>query len=321
MQRLVILIILLMGVGPAMGAKPTPVSESAKTLIEGIKKQLSAGQYAPAIVSMEALYRLNPKPVILFNIAVATDKLESSCGERVSAYRRFLDECKGCRSESLGRERLATTYAKCGYGTLKVAAKPADATIFVDGTMMGQSPVNTMVAPGPHKIEIKHKTGETGREIVMPKQGERVLNLSIVPRATSTQSSASQVTEPGLEGGVAAHAEPATGRAPWLQYSLIGGGTVLSGIGLAIFMVGKTGAVEAKDSGNFADYKSGFEEANSLQQSGVALMSIGLTTAVTGVVWWVSQSDRGALTDGERPRDEGVSVGFSRRFLSFQGRF
>jgi hypothetical protein len=328
MQRLLILLAAVIGMNSPLAAEPKTATTSAKQLIEGIKKQLSQGKYRPAILAMETLYGMKPQPVVLFNIAVAKDKLDLGCVDRIAAYVRFFKHCIGCQSESAGRERIETVYKDCHYGNLSVIAHPSDAMVLVDGTMMGQGPVNAKVAPGPHKIKIRNPSGETVREVVMPRSGHQSITLFIVPEAVSNALSVSGGKDEGLPEGIATETQLSTGTAGWIQYSVIGGGTVLSGIGVSLLFAGNNTLTDAKKRSRdraqpitLGQYRKDEALGIERQERGAILIALGLTTAVSGIIWWLSEADNLSVTERNVPMDDGLKLGVTSRALYLGGTF
>jgi hypothetical protein len=258
----------------SVASEPKEVS----TLLDQIEALLRQKKYGPAIVKLEALYRLQPKSVILYNIAVAHDKLRASCQTRNTAYERFFAECKGCKEKQAALKRFKTIQSAC-FGTLKVDTHPEKVMVGVDDRSLGQAPQKVTLVEGPHVVWAQNGKRRVFQKVKITANKTQTVQLTVQP-VVSDLPKAMVKTPPAAVQKSGGHI---------VEWSLLGGGAVVAGLG-AYLMSGAsqidTDAKEDPHSVSFGDYT----DAEDQHAMGTALLGVGTTAVVGGLTWWFLNS-------------------------------
>jgi hypothetical protein len=141
----------------AAGSRPR-VSASVKLQVVKLARQgkqaFSRKNYAGAVKHWRAAYGLWPRPQLLFNIALAYDKL----GEPVQSLTFLREFRREATSDPQPKALLAAAEAletELGPRTAVLSlAAPAGARVKVDGVVVGVVPLEVVVLPGVRAIEL-----------------------------------------------------------------------------------------------------------------------------------------------------------------------
>jgi tetratricopeptide (TPR) repeat protein len=115
-------------------------------------QQAAAREYARALESFEAAYRLGPHPATLYNIGLAFIALDRSA-DAASALRRYLrdataePEAKRARAQAQ-LDRLLPTL-----GLVQLSIDPAGARVRVDGRPVDRTE-QLLLTPGTHRVQV-----------------------------------------------------------------------------------------------------------------------------------------------------------------------
>ncbi len=131
------------------------------------------GRYDKAIEEFEEAYRLEPKPLLLYNIAMAQEKV----GELVKAVdylKRYLDATPDNEDRTTLLAKVANLEVRIAKTGVKITASEAEATVYVDGKDMGKTPVSGVISlsVGAHKIKISKKGFEDFKMNVAVSSGQ-----------------------------------------------------------------------------------------------------------------------------------------------------
>ncbi len=162
----------------------------------------AAGRFREAITHFEETNRLVPNPALAFNIALAYD----SIGEVPSALRHYRDYLRALpnaedRAEVIASiRRLEKRLVEWGVQQITVMVKPAGASVWVDGTRVGEAPWTGEITPGEHHLKVA-APGHASASLDVTLMGSRAMDVTFELQVASEQ--------PG-ESGAAAPAHPPT---------------------------------------------------------------------------------------------------------------
>jgi hypothetical protein len=115
------------------------------------------GKLEAAVLEFEGAYRAHPHYSVLFNLGQARAAMGQSV-EAVDAFRRYLDE----GGTAIDRARRAHVLELVAFhekriGSLELVVEPDGAEIWIDGRLLGTSPVSRPVklAEGTHSVSIR----------------------------------------------------------------------------------------------------------------------------------------------------------------------
>jgi tetratricopeptide (TPR) repeat protein len=143
------------------------------------KQAFARQQYAEALERWKAAYALWPRPALLFNLALAYDKLDDP-EQSLTFLREFLAESqRGPVDRALLREaermerKLAPLLAEL------VLSGPAGVEVTVNGRRAGKLPLTVVVRPGIVTLELKTEGREPLRQ-TLEVQGGKVTRHAVV---------------------------------------------------------------------------------------------------------------------------------------------
>lgn len=154
------------------GASPEPVASPAKASPEeslqakaayqaGVE-HFKAKRYADAIREFNKAYRVDPNPVLVFNMARAFEELQEY-DSAIEYYKRYLEmapesEDSASVAETLrALELLKKRNAEMATVALEVTSTPDGARVYVNGREVGASPMKVQLAPGRHFVAVEAK--------------------------------------------------------------------------------------------------------------------------------------------------------------------
>lgn len=113
------------------------------------------GRYQKAIEEFEEAYRLDPKPLLLFNLAQAYEKL-GKLQQAVDHLNRYLEaDPKTDQRQSL-EAKIGNLKARIGNTGITIKANESGAAVYVDDSQVGTTPVEGVIqlSEGAHKVRI-----------------------------------------------------------------------------------------------------------------------------------------------------------------------
>jgi len=118
----------------------------------------SQGRYQKAIEEFEEAYRLDPRPLLLFNIAQAYEKL-GNLSKTVDYLKRFLEAEPDTDERTSLLNKIANLEARIAKTGIKVTCNVPEAKVYVDGKEVGKTPIAKVVplSVGAHKVQISKK--------------------------------------------------------------------------------------------------------------------------------------------------------------------
>jgi hypothetical protein len=115
----------------------------------------SQGRYQKAIEEFEEAYRLDPRPLLLYNMAQAYEKL-GELEKAVKSLKQYLDKEKEVDDRATLLNKVANLESRIASTGIKVDCNQDDAAIYIDGQEMGKTPLNVVIKlpVGTHKLRV-----------------------------------------------------------------------------------------------------------------------------------------------------------------------
>jgi hypothetical protein len=256
------------------------------------------GRYEKAIEEFEEAYRLDPRPLLLFNISQAWEKM-GDFEKSLDFLKRYLEAEPDNEDRATLLSKAANLEARIAATGIKVTCNEAEATVFVGGKEVGKTPFATVIPlkVGAHKVQISKKGFQDYTMNVAISSGQTTpVDATLEPGQSGPPPPVAPVTgdedkdkdgeEPaGQEGGV-----EALDVVPW----------VIAGVGAAAAIVG-LGVVGGMAIGN-----------NDHDQAVIAdiIGWPGVALAVGGTIWGVIR-----LTSKESDGEPGAETASASAML------
>lgn len=139
-------------------------------LVNQAKTAYQSDDYATAITYLQQAYFIDNNPALLFNIARAYEKMEQ-CGKATAYYKAVLripdigEQVAERAKEGLATQEGCEAYDPSASGRVVIQTEPSDARIFIDGTSLGNAPVEAIMLPaGIHRLKIEKEGYKTIEE-------------------------------------------------------------------------------------------------------------------------------------------------------------
>lgn len=269
---------------------------SAKARYEEGVEAYRATRYADAVRLFLEADALSPSAALSYNIARAYEKL-SDDAQALRWYRNYLRLDPGAKNAAEVRayvNALSAALAKLGIQQLTVLTTPPGATVAIDGTPLGVSPLTVELRPGTHSAQVSRRGfADVNGKFTLPEATP--IDLSVTLQASPTESAK------------APDADRETGRrfgiAPYLT------------LGAAAVCLGSAGIFEAlrRSAQNSARseqvqlaYEQDIDAMNSRQTTARVFLGVGGVLAATGVTLLVLNTP---LTPESRARVAAVPGG------------
>ncbi|MFO8071829.1 MAG: PEGA domain-containing protein [Polyangia bacterium] len=132
------------------------------TAFAGARQHFMAGQdyytqgrYEKAIEEFKEAYRLDPRPLLLYNIAQAHEKL-GDLYEAVDYLKRYLEAEPDSEDRTTLLNKVANLEARIAKTGVEITCNQAEATVYVDGEEKGKTPISEVIAlpVGAHKVQV-----------------------------------------------------------------------------------------------------------------------------------------------------------------------
>jgi tetratricopeptide (TPR) repeat protein len=201
--------------GGAAEAQPLPRGESpqaARPLFERGLAEMDARRYTPAVLLFEESYRLNPVPVVLYNLALAHRALGHHHAA-IEHFERYLTQSGGDLPE--GRAAAVTSAVsslRAELAIVRLEVAPAAFTVNVDGRDARPADGALTLDPGAHTLLVGAPGHVAERRELRLAPAERYVFQTTLRR------------EPTPHPPAPADARPVTSR--WWFWALVGGAVV-----------------------------------------------------------------------------------------------
>lgn len=183
---------------PATAYAQTPTAEARAAFQEGVQ-QYANRQFAEALESFRRAYRLRPHPSVLVNIANCYMNLDRPA-DAASTFERFLaDPTTSPSPQQRAEIERALTEARSRMATITVIANPAGSQVYLDGDLVGASPLRQPIrtGPGPHVIEARERGGASvQRQVRVDGGGTMTITLDVTGQRTYVGSVPPELNPP-----------------------------------------------------------------------------------------------------------------------------
>ncbi|MCK9462433.1 MAG: PEGA domain-containing protein [Proteobacteria bacterium] len=194
------------------------------------------GRYEKAIAEFEEAYRLDPRPLLLYNIGQAWEKL-GDLVKAVDFLKKYLDADPNNSERTTLLNKLAILQERLEKTGIEIKCEEANATVYVDGKEVAKTPTVglTKLDPGTHKIQVSKKGFEDFKMSVAVTAGQSVpVEVTLEPGHAGPPPVVA-AEKPEGEGEGEGEGEPDTGKkiealdvVPW----------VVAGVGVVGVAVG-----------------------------------------------------------------------------------
>jgi hypothetical protein len=141
------------------------------------------GNYSRALQEFQEAYQIRPHFAVLYNIGQALIALQQPI-EAIATLEQYQREAK----EQINAERIQETNAQIAAEKALIAevwltAKPAFASVIIDGKKVGSAPLEApiLVAAGKHALSVRTAEGTEVIRDIVPQGGERLILTIEVP--------------------------------------------------------------------------------------------------------------------------------------------
>jgi tetratricopeptide (TPR) repeat protein len=260
----------------ASSAAPSPASDAqrrdlAKAKYEQGVDAYRADRYADAVRLFLEADAISPSAALSYNIARAYEKLEDDA-QTLRWYRNYLRLNPEAPNAAQVREfvrTLAEALAKKGIQQLTILSTPVGATVSIDGSPLGVTPLTVELSPGRHTALLTLRGfSDAQTHFDLPAASPLDLPVQLKPAPLAVKSSSAPVNR-GRRFGVA-------------PYITLGVGAALLG-GAAAFELSRRSAQSAAKNDNVQlDYQRDVDAMNSRQTTARVLLGVGGVVAITG---------------------------------------
>ena len=279
----------------------------------------SQGRYEKAVEEFEEAYRLDPRPLLLYNIAQAHEKM-GHLVKAVDYLKRYLEADPDTDERTTLLNKVANLEARIAKTGIKVTSNEAEAIIYIDGKEVGTTPVAGVIPleVGAHKVQVSKKGFEDFK-----------MNLAV----SSGQTTPVEVTlEPGLSGPAPVADLPDEGEGeeegegegeeepeedgkkvdpldvvPWV---VTGVGAIGAGVGWGVLGSMAKSAQPSEDlkDTDYDQYKKKQDDAHTKAVVADVVGAVGAAIAVGGLVWGIMRITKKGGDEEEVPAEGEADV-------------
>ncbi|MCA9645215.1 MAG: PEGA domain-containing protein [Polyangiaceae bacterium] len=260
--------------------------EEAKAHFERGAEAYKEARYEEAIDGFSKAYAEDPKPILLYNIAQAYERLGDT-SNALRAYRDFLREGPSDDDRAVIETRIRNLEKRLqarGLQQLSVFAQPVGAAVFVDGTAVGNSPWTGELPPGRHRIRVEQKGyASYERELLLGPDRAQDMDVTLQAENEATPAPPSPQT---------ADAGAAPTISVWTWTAL--GVTTAALATSLVFELSRQGAEsDAENADTQLAYQDAYSSMESRQTTSRVFLGLGAVAAVTsGVLLYLDLSKK-----------------------------
>ena len=288
----------------AQGLGPTPLAHADTPSSEGAasarraeaKAKFEAGvqayrerRYQEAVLAFQQADGIEPSAPLSFNIARAFERLNDSSAA-LRWYRDYLRRSPQAKNRSEVQARvneLAATVAKRGVQQISVLSTPSGASVSIDGTGSGVTPVTLELSPGAHHVVLKLSGyADASVDFKLEPLVPQDVALELEP-PKSVPANAAQVRNRDATRRDASTRRP-FGVAPWVVAGA-GAATLLGALG---FELGRRSAESAAEKAPQLEYQSHYDSMESRKTTARVLLGVGGALVLTGGALFVLNTPR-----------------------------
>jgi tetratricopeptide (TPR) repeat protein len=257
---------------PSAANSPEQQRTSAKAKYEEGVEAYRAARYADAVRLFLEADALSPSTALSYNIARAYEKLADDA-QTLRWYRNYLrlsPDAKNANEVEGYIRSLSNALAKRGLQQLTVLTTPSGATVAIDGTPLGVSPLTVELRPGSHSALVSRRGfADVTGNFVLPQATP--LDLRVAMQATPNSGQALD------------EADRAAGRRFGIAPYLTLGAAAVCLASAGIFEISRRSAQSsARNEQVQLDYEQDIDAMNSRQTAARVLLGVGGVLAATG---------------------------------------
>lgn len=269
---------------------------SAKARYEEGVEAYRAARYADAVRLFLEADALSPSAALSYNIARAYEKLADDA-QTLRWYRNYLRLSPDAKNAAEVRgyvQSLSAALAKQGIQQFTVLTSPAGATVAIDGTPLGVSPLTVELRPGTHTAQVSRRGFvDMNGNFELPRATPIDLSVTLQPTPLASASKPNANRETSRRFGVA-------------PYLTLGAAAVCLG-GAGIFEALRRSAQNSARSEQVQlAYEEDINDMHRRQTTARVLLGVGGVLAATGVTLLVLNTP---LTPESRARVAAVPGG------------
>jgi len=278
---------------------------SAKARYEEGVEAYRAMRYADAVRLFLEADALSPSAALSYNIARAYEKLADDA-QTLRWYRNYLRLDPGAKNAAEVRgyvDALSAALAKLGIQQLTVLTTPPGATVAIDGTPLGVSPLTVELRPGTHSAQVSRRGFvDVNGPFTLPAATPIDLRVTLQAAPTNDSKAPDANRETGRRFGIA-------------PYVTLGAAAVCLGSAGIFEALRRSAQNSARTEQVQLAYEQDIDDMNSRQTTARVLLGVGGVLAATGVTLLVLNTP---LTPESRARVAAVPGGAT---LSLNGSF
>ena len=174
---------------------PAPAAETpAQAAYRAGVEHFKASRFEDAIREFNKAYRLDPNPVLVFNMARAFEETRQY-SSAIEFYRRYLAMApespdRQAVEDSIRTLELLAAKSQPQAVALSVMSQPDGATVLLDGRAVGVTPMKVDVAPGTHFLALERAGYVRASEEVTLDAGQPLERRVVLVQAPAAEPSA-----------------------------------------------------------------------------------------------------------------------------------
>ncbi|MGE0323138.1 MAG: PEGA domain-containing protein [Polyangiaceae bacterium] len=251
--------------------------EEAKAHFERGAEAYKEARYEEAIDGFSKAYAEDPKPILLYNIAQAYERL-GDVSNALRAYRDFLREGPSDDDRTVIETRIRNLEKRLqarGLQQLSVFAEPVGAEVFVDGKSVGKAPWTGELTPGRHRIRVA-QDGYTSYERELLLGPDRAQDMDVTLKA---ENKAAPPASPTLRAD--SGTDPTISVWTWTALGVTTAALATS----LVFELSRRGAEsDAEGASSQLAYQDAYASMESRQTTSRIFLGLGAVAAVTSGV-------------------------------------
>ncbi len=279
---------------------------ASTTVLAGARQHFMAGQdyysqgrYKKAIEEFEEAYRLDPKSLLLYNIAQAYEKL-GDLSKAIEYIKKFIEKEPDTDDRPVLENKIKNLEMRIASTGISVTANEADAVIYVDDKEVGMTPAKGIIplSTGAHKVRISKEGFKDFKMNIAVSAG-----LSVPVEAILEPGVAEPPPPPPIEEDTTADEGPqedegveALDIVPWVVAG-VGGAMAIVGLGV----IG--GLAKGAEPSNPDEDPTAQDDAHKKAVIADAIGWPGLAIAAGGAIWGIIR-----LTSKESSDSDGDSA-------------
>lgn len=291
-------------------AAAQPVEIARSRYRQGVEAYRS-GRYRESIDYFLEADRAAPSAALSFNIALAYEKIDDAAAA-LRWYRDYLrraPDSKDRASVEASIQGYEARLAAKGLQQVTIFSEPSAATLILDGKPVGVTPYTTEIAPGSHRIELRHDGYENTQQTMnVPRDhaSDVQVTLKAATDAPPVAAPAAPVApSPAPAPAPAADHEPDSSGKTFTTIGIVGlaaGGAALGGA-LTFELLRRGTESDAEGDRIQVSYADKVETMESQQTVARVLLGTGAVLAAAGGVF--------LYLGLQHKSDDGANVGFA----------